>query len=87
MKDGADAVATEMLESVIAAEPANQEARVLLAQSLLSNDPKRIQDLLVPVEADSEFNDKANALRTLARWCPGSVQSNFHSAGVAPSPL
>ncbi len=67
MNDGADAVATEMLESVIAAEPANQEARVLLAQALLSNDPKRIQDLLVPVQADSEFNDKGNALRTLAR--------------------
>ncbi len=67
MKASADGAAAKMLESVIAAEPANHEARVLLAQAVLSSDPNRIQDLLMPVGADSELNEKANALRTLAR--------------------
>ncbi len=67
MKEGADAAAAELLESVIAAEPANLEARVLLAQSVLRTCPERVSSLLESITPDSEFFEQSNAIRTLAR--------------------
>ncbi len=67
MKEGADAAAAALLESVIAAEPANLEARVLLAQSVLSTGPECVSSLLESLTPDSEFFEQANAIRMLAR--------------------
>jgi putative thioredoxin len=40
---------------------------VLLAEALLSTNPERISSLLETITSDSEFYEKASALRTLAR--------------------
>ncbi len=59
--------AEKLLENVLDSEPTNAEARMLLAQCLLRTGPERIPSLLENVAQDSEFFEKANALRTLAR--------------------
>jgi len=67
LTEGANTAAAELLEPIVAAEPGNFEARVLLAQALLTSATERIQPVLEPVGPDSEMADKASALRTLAR--------------------
>jgi len=67
LSEGASAAARKLLEPVVAAEPGNSEARVLLAQALLNSAPDGVAGLLESLGPDSEFADKANALRTLAR--------------------
>jgi len=67
LKEGRNAAAAELLESLVAGDPANQAARTLLAQALLTTAPERIPALLEPVGPDSEMADRADALRTLGR--------------------
>jgi putative thioredoxin len=64
---GENGAAAQLLEDVVASEPGNNQARVLLAQTLLASAPERIAPLLAPMGLDSDFGDKAAALRTLAR--------------------
>ncbi len=58
--------AAKLLRGVVQAEPRNGAARVLLAQCQLVTDPAQVGETLRPVGADSEFSDKAAALRLLA---------------------
>ena len=67
VSEGAYSPAAKLLEPIVASEPSNLEARVLLAQALLSTDSERVTALLKTIEPDSEFAEKANAVRTLAR--------------------
>jgi putative thioredoxin len=67
LNEGATASAAKLLEPIVSSEPGNLEARVLLAQALLSSAPERAATLLEPVGPNSEHADKANAIRTLAR--------------------
>jgi putative thioredoxin len=67
LNEAANGAAVKLLEPVVNGEPGNFEARVLLAQALLSTDPARITTLLEPVVPDSEFSERADAIRTLAR--------------------
>ncbi len=59
--------AAARLEPVVASEPANEPARLLLAECCLVAQPQRVADLLTGIGLESEFADKAAALRTLAR--------------------
>ncbi len=68
LSQGAGGPAEKLLEIVLDKEPTNAEARVLLAQYLLSTSPERIPPLLEGVSDDSEFFERASALRTLARF-------------------
>ncbi len=66
LNEAANADAAKLLEPIVTGEPGNLEARVLLAQALLTSDPERIAALLQPVPPDSEFSERADAIRTLA---------------------
>lgn len=67
LNEGANSAAAEQLEPVLTSEPGNLEARILMAQALLSINPERIGALVEPIGADSEFAEKAKAVQTLAR--------------------
>jgi putative thioredoxin len=71
---GANVPAAGLLEPILASEPGNLEARLLLAQALLATAPERVAALLEPVAPDAELADKAAALRTLARLAQLSDQ-------------
>lgn len=58
--------AEALLESVLAAEPDNAQARVLLAQLYLDTDPQKVLDLLEDVLPGSEYGEIAEALRNFA---------------------
>ena len=58
--------AQQLLERVVAAEPTNERARVLLARILLFADPARAAELVAPVEPGSPVEELAEAIRTLA---------------------
>jgi putative thioredoxin len=66
LSEGANPAATKLLEPLVSSEPENLEARVLLAQALLNIQPERISELVAPVTSDSDFAERAGALRTLA---------------------
>ena len=53
-------------EPVLAEEPDNQEARMLIAEASLGSRPGRIEELLSPILEDSDHFDRARALRKLA---------------------
>ncbi len=67
LNEAANGAAAKLLEPIVSGEPANLEARVLLAQALLSSAPERIPTLLEAVPPHSDFSEKAEAIRTLAR--------------------
>ena len=67
LSEGSNAPAAKLLEPIVEVDPRNAEARVLLAQALMSTDPKRIASELETITPDSEFFDRAAAIRTLAR--------------------
>ncbi|GBD07693.1 Thioredoxin C-1 [bacterium HR21] len=58
--------AQEVLERVLAAEPHNEQARVLLARLLLFAEPDRARELVAPIEPGSPHEEVAEAIRTLA---------------------
>jgi putative thioredoxin len=58
--------AANLLEPVLAQEPSNEAARVVLAECLVNLDPVRVEPLLRTLASDSPLADKAAALRTLA---------------------
>jgi putative thioredoxin len=67
MGEGMHSPAVKLLEPIVASEPGNFEARVLLAQALLGSNPERATVLLEAIGPGSDFAEKANAVRTLAR--------------------
>lgn len=67
LAQGQAAAAAHLLEPIVRAEPRNHRARVLLAHAILGTAPERVTELLQPVGEDSEWADRAAALRTLAR--------------------
>ncbi len=58
--------AQPLLENILAHEPDNHKARVLLAQTHLSTNPQKARDLVQPIAEDSQFFDIAEAIRTFA---------------------
>jgi putative thioredoxin len=66
LSEGDNDSAAKLLETIVGSEPDSLEARVFLAQALLTTKPERIETLLDLVGPDSEFADRANAVRTLA---------------------
>ena len=59
--------AAEALRVVLAAEPGNVPARVLLAEALLHTDPAAVAEVMAGLEHEPEVGDRVEALRTLAR--------------------
>ncbi len=66
LDEGSGTRAAELLGEIVATDPENLEARVLLAQAVLGTEPQRITALLEAVGPDSDFSERASALRTLA---------------------
>lgn len=92
VSEGANGQAAKLLEAVLTSDPTNLEARVLLAQSLLNTNSERIPLLLETIAPDSEFFDRASAIRTLARLAqaaknpgtlPGGTVREEYLAGAA----
>ncbi len=67
LSEGNSARAVQLLEPIVQTDTGNLEAHVLLAHALLSTDPQRSLKLLESVSLDSDFFERAAALRTLAR--------------------
>ena len=59
------AQAKELLESVLAAEPQNEQALILMAQSLLASDSEQALKTIEPINMGSKYFEKAQAIRTL----------------------
>jgi len=84
-----------VLEPIVAGEPGNSEARLLLARSLLGTNPERIAALLGTMGPDSELSERADAMRNLARLaqlakCPSAlpeanVQERYLAGAAAVS--
>jgi putative thioredoxin len=66
LRDGRPSDARQLLEPAVAAEPGNETATVLLAQTYLEPEPGRALELLAPVGHGSENYEHAEAIRTLA---------------------
>lgn len=58
--------AQNLLNDVVRQEPSNHKARVLLAQTYLFTEPDKAEELVQPIEQDSEFFEIAEAVRTFA---------------------
>jgi putative thioredoxin len=67
LAEGANGPAAELLEPIVRDTPGDEEARVLLAQAVLSTDPGRVESLVAPIGPEAEHAEKADAVRTLAR--------------------
>ncbi|MCD6338980.1 MAG: thioredoxin [Verrucomicrobia bacterium] len=67
MNQGVWERAAQELEAVLEAEPDNEKARFLLAQCLLFTRPEQVQEALSGLGADSDYADRAEALRVLAQ--------------------
>ncbi len=61
------AKARKMLEAAVKDDPANAEARTLLAMLLLPDDIDKAAELVKTIEIENPFADKANAIQTLQR--------------------
>jgi putative thioredoxin len=76
--------AAEHLAAVLAAEPANDEARVLLAEAQLHLDPAVAMQTLAPLDRAGEFHDRIEAIETLAAAvmaAPGTLSESPHRDG------
>ncbi len=60
------AEAAKAARAVLATEPANMAARLLLAEAVLLESPSETASLLADLREGDEFADRAGALRTLA---------------------
>ena len=58
--------ARQILQEVLAAEPDNSHARVLIAQTLLGEDPEQAEEAVRGIHEDSDVFDQAEAIRTMA---------------------
>jgi putative thioredoxin len=67
LRKGMNTAAAQVLEDVVSSDAGNAEARVSLAQALLGTTPERALSLVEAIGPDSDFADRAAALRTLAR--------------------
>lgn len=67
--------AQPLLEAVLAEEPANQQAIVLLARTYLFENPARAEQLAEHVD-DPQYSEIADALKTLARLITLENDSN-----------
>jgi putative thioredoxin len=59
--------AQRLLADLVADDPGNTEARVFLSQAKLFEDPAAAAALLEPVASGTPFDDRIDALRTVAR--------------------
>jgi putative thioredoxin len=59
--------ARELLEEVLAADGFHEEARVLLAEALVFDEPTAMLPLLEELSSGSKLGDRVEALRTIAR--------------------
>jgi len=59
--------ARKLLESTVKQEPANAEARVLLATLLMQDDLDKAAELVKTIDEENPLANKANAIRTLQR--------------------
>jgi putative thioredoxin len=66
LAEGKSLKAQTILEVVLQKEPANQQARVTLAQTLLFSDPEKAVDLVSGMAEDSEYFDAVDAIRTIS---------------------
>lgn len=55
-----------ILKQVVEAEPGNEQARILLAQTMLYADPEDAAEMVKPIEPGSEFYDLAEATQTFS---------------------
>ena len=56
-----------LLEEILAEDASNEEARVLLAEALVFDEPEAVSTLLEELSSGSELGDRVEALRTIAR--------------------
>ncbi len=75
LSEGKNDAAAKVLEPIVRDMPGNEEARVLLAQAVMSTAPLRVESLLEPIGPDSEYAERGEAVRTLARLAQLAVQS------------
>lgn len=66
LADNGASGAIEMLQNIVAAEPGNDEATVLLGQAFLSSDHRQAVEIVEPVELGSKHYEAAEAVKTLA---------------------
>ncbi|ACF13919.1 thioredoxin [Chloroherpeton thalassium ATCC 35110] len=64
---GKMAEAQKILEPILKEEPDNTEATVVLAQTVLYTNPKKAQEIVRNIEADSEFYQQAESIREFGR--------------------
>jgi putative thioredoxin len=77
--------AAALLEGVVASEPDNAEARVLLARAIVTADPKRALDLVRGVE-EPLLADEMDTILTVARLRDiGEGRVQLPEAGVRPA--
>jgi putative thioredoxin len=77
--------AQPLLEAVLAEEPANQQARVLLARTYLFENPAQAEQLAEQVD-DPEYSEMSDAVKTLAQLIalesdPGQLSDSPTRAG------
>jgi putative thioredoxin len=58
--------ARNLLSDVVQQEPSDHKARILLAQTYQKSEPERAEELVRPIEEDSQFYEMAEAIRTMA---------------------
>jgi putative thioredoxin len=67
LQSGNQSKARKLLENTVKQEPANAEARVLLATLLMSDDLDKAAELVGTIEETNPFASKANTIRALQR--------------------
>jgi putative thioredoxin len=73
--------ARQLLEPVVAAEPSNDQARLLLARCQLVVQPEAIEETLRPIAPSSAWAEQAEALRLLGRLAVEAAQPDRLPAG------
>ena len=66
LSDNGTGAAVEILRPIVAAEPDNHEALVLMAQALLRSDPDQAARIVSPVQLGSRCFEEAEAIRALS---------------------
>lgn len=66
LDEGKESEAATLVAKVIEEEPSNEEALLVSAEIAFSSDPQKSIETLVTIKEDSDHNDRAKTLRTLA---------------------